>query len=67
MNIGDYSPSDRETARILNALWEVLYPDNGSRPLGWHPSRDLVSRVDLHLLPGIGWRSRAIIANWLKE
>ena len=38
MDLEYFSPNDRETARILDALSKALYPAKGGGPKNWHPS-----------------------------
>jgi hypothetical protein len=38
MDLEYFSPNDRETSRILDALSKALYPAKGGGPKNWHPS-----------------------------
>jgi hypothetical protein len=54
MDLGEFSPNDHDITRILNALWNELYPAQGGRPKSWHPPQSQVRRLDLRLVHGIG-------------
>ena len=66
MTIEDYSRDEHTTSRILNALWNKLYPRENGRPKSWHPTRSQVSELNILHVPNVGPKSRAVIQLWLK-
>jgi hypothetical protein len=67
MNIEGYSPNPYQTMRIMSALWTRLHPDDGLRPMDWHPSRSEVRAINMKLLVGVGRLGSVILQQWLAE
>ena len=67
MELEDFAPTEQQATRILNALWAEVYPDEGPRPVNWHPSRDLIQKINLPHVHGLGLKSTRIVVAWLRH
>jgi hypothetical protein len=65
MALFNYCRDPHIEGRILSALWEEFYPNQGPRPQSWQPSPPSVAQLRLEGVPGLGVVSLRVIRRWL--
>ncbi|GLS22018.1 hypothetical protein GCM10007874_50350 [Labrys miyagiensis] len=63
--LADFCPNIVAERRLLNSLWQALYPADEARPPHWQPTATQVRQLNLRIIQGLGPKGEAIISKWL--